>query len=86
MSTWSWNCHGIGTPWAIQFLKESILQKNLNFVFLSETLCKKERVAKVRDIIGFEGVHAVETQGHSGGLALFWRNKDEVTIQSYSNI
>lgn len=84
MSTLSWNCHGIGTPWAIQFLKELILQKNPNFIFLSETLCKKEKAERIRDMIGFEGVFTVEAQGHNGGLVLFWRNKDEVTVQSFS--
>lgn len=26
----------------------------------------------------------VEASGHSGGVALLWRNKDEVTLSSYS--
>ncbi|KAK1405484.1 hypothetical protein POM88_005089 [Heracleum sosnowskyi] len=83
MSTWSWNCHGLGTPWALQFLQESILQKNPDFVFISEILCKAKRVEKVKEIIGFEGAFTVETQGRSGGLSFLWRNKKEATILSY---
>ncbi|KAK1393016.1 hypothetical protein POM88_012072 [Heracleum sosnowskyi] len=84
MSTLSWNCHGPGTPWALQFLKESILQKSPDFVFLSEILCKKDRVEKVKNNIGFEGAFIVDTIGRSGGLALLWRNKQEVMVLSYS--
>lgn len=36
------------------------------------------------ELLGFEGVCIVEVQGHIGGLVLYWRNKDEVKIQSYS--
>ncbi|XP_074342398.1 uncharacterized protein LOC141679917 [Apium graveolens] len=35
-------------------------------------------------MVGFEGAYTVDAQGHSGGLVLFWRNKDEVTVQSHS--
>ncbi|XP_074342593.1 uncharacterized protein LOC141680200 [Apium graveolens] len=84
MSTWSWNCRGLGTPWALQFLKESILQKSPDFIFLSEILCKVKRVEKVKDVIGFEGAFTVETHGHSGGLALLWRNKKDVSVMSYN--
>lgn len=79
-----WNCYGLGTPWAFQFLKESILQKQPKIVFLSETLCKKDRTEKLDDLLGFEGICTVVVQGHSGGLVLYRRNKDKVKIQSYS--
>lgn len=35
----------------------------------------KHKVEKVRREIGFAGSIAVESRGHSGGLALFWRNE-----------
>ncbi|KAK1399552.1 hypothetical protein POM88_009415 [Heracleum sosnowskyi] len=42
-----------------------------------------------RDVLevekGFEGALGVDCQGQGGGLVMFWRNKEEVTIQSYSN-
>ena len=84
MSILSWNCHGLGTPWALQFLKESILQKNPDFVFLSEILCKKERVEKLKELVNFDGAFTVETQGHSGGIAFLWRTQHEVKLLSYS--
>lgn len=31
-------------------------------------------------MLGFEGAIVVASQGHSGGLAFLWRNKEEVTV------
>lgn len=53
-------------------------------MFLCENLCKKYRVEIVKQMIGFEGVFTVEAQGHIGGLILFWRNKDDITLRSYN--
>ncbi|XP_074355853.1 uncharacterized protein LOC141695513 [Apium graveolens] len=84
MSLLSWNCHGLGTPWAFQFLKEITLQKKPDFVFLSEIICKRGTVERLQRAIGFEGMVVVESQGHSGGVAFLWRNQQEVTLRSYS--
>ncbi|XP_074374632.1 uncharacterized protein LOC141715043 [Apium graveolens] len=84
MSILSWNCHGLGTPWAFQFLKEIVLQKKPDFVFLCEILYKQLTVERLQSAIGFEGNFVVETQGHSGGVALLWRYKDEVALSSYN--
>ncbi|XP_074346132.1 uncharacterized protein LOC141684893 [Apium graveolens] len=77
MSILGWNCHGLGTPWAFQFLKEIVLQKKPDFVFISEILCKQATVESFRQSVGFEGSVAVETQGHSGGIAMIWRHQNE---------
>ncbi|KAK1381523.1 hypothetical protein POM88_028267 [Heracleum sosnowskyi] len=84
MSLISWNCHGLGTPWAFQFLKEITLQKRPDFIFLCEIISKTDTVERFQRAIGFEGVLVVESQGRSGGLALLWRHKDEVLLRSYS--
>ncbi|XP_074360757.1 uncharacterized protein LOC141701008 [Apium graveolens] len=84
MSCISWNCHGLGNLWAVQFLTKIVLQKKPNIIFLSEILCKKDRVRIVKNILGFEGAVTVERQGNSGGLDLIWRNKEEVNPKSFS--
>lgn len=53
-------------------------------MFLCETICKKVTVEKVRLSLGFDGMIAVDSSGRSGGLALLWRNKDEVTLTSFN--
>ena len=34
--------------------------------------------------MGFEGMFVVDTQGHSGGLAMLWKYNEEVQLLSYS--
>lgn len=48
ISILSWNCRVLWTPWAVQFLKEMILRKKLNFIFLSKKLCNINKVERVR--------------------------------------
>lgn len=55
MSTLSWNCRGLGNPRVVQFLMDMIIQKKPKIIFLCETLCRKEKVDRVRNLIGFEG-------------------------------
>lgn len=35
-------------------------------------------------MLRFDGAVVVESQGHIGGLALFWRNDNEVKLRSYN--
>lgn len=76
----------LGTPWAFQFLKEITLQKKPDFLFICEIICKQATVEKFQRAVGFGGVMVVEPQGRSGagGIALLWRNKDDVLLRSYS--
>lgn len=68
-------------PRAVRFLKEIINQYRPSLVFLSETLIKnKNKVAEICRKIGFAGFHAVDAQGHRGGLALLWKNDGGVQI------
>uniref|UniRef100_A0A803Q9L8 Reverse transcriptase domain-containing protein n=1 Tax=Cannabis sativa TaxID=3483 RepID=A0A803Q9L8_CANSA len=85
MSILSWNCCGLGNQRTKQFIIELHAQKRPNFIFLCETLCKKNKVEEIKNAIGFDGAFIVEAQGHSGGLALLWQSSDEVRIIGYSN-
>lgn len=84
MSTISWNYRGLGIPWVVQFLNEIVLQKKLSFIFLCEILCKKNKMESIRNLLGFEGMVTVETEGHNRGIAFMWRNKDEASLRSLS--
>lgn len=84
MSCISWNCHGLGNPCTVQFLKELILLKKPKFLFLCETICRKDKLDRLRISLGFEGAFVVDPQGKSGGLALFWRFEGEVRLLSFS--
>ncbi|KAM6580301.1 hypothetical protein CsatA_004075 [Cannabis sativa] len=82
--TISWNCRGLGNPQAQQFLADICVQKKPKFVFLSETLCAKDVVEKVKNRLGFEGSFSVDVNGKKGGLAILWRDKSEAQLLKYS--
>lgn len=79
MSTCSWNCQGVGQPWKIQFLSDVIRQTRPNFVFLCETLCRKEKIDWLCSKLCYDGVFVVDVQGRSVGLELMWRDVDQVS-------
>lgn len=76
MSIIAWNCRGLGSPRTIHFLREITQQIKPNFVFLSETLAKENRVVDICKTINYASCWVVESQGRSGGLALMWKNVD----------
>ncbi|XP_060968619.1 uncharacterized protein LOC115710455 [Cannabis sativa] len=84
MSCLSWNCRGLENPRAKQFLLDLVFQKKPNVLFLCETLCNKASMEGIRAHLGFEGSFVVEARGHSGGLALLWKDASEVVIQGFS--
>lgn len=84
MTSISWNCQGLGLPWKIQFLSDFTRQLKPNFVFLCETLSRKDKMEWVRVKLGYDGVLSVEPQGRSGGLAILWKDVDHAKLLSYS--
>ncbi|KAK1401084.1 Endonuclease/exonuclease/phosphatase family protein [Heracleum sosnowskyi] len=84
MSVLSWNCRGVGLPWNVRFLKDVVRQEKPVFIFLCETIGRKDRVEWVRRQLGYEGMVVVEPQGRSGGLALLWKETDQGNLLSYS--
>ncbi|XP_060968579.1 uncharacterized protein LOC115710349 [Cannabis sativa] len=85
MNCISWNCRGLGNPRACQFLKDIVVQKKPNFIFLSESLCKKDVIERLRVQLCFEGSFCVEAQCHKGGIALLWKAQEEVRLLQYAH-
>ncbi|XP_060962192.1 uncharacterized protein LOC133032303 [Cannabis sativa] len=83
MSILAWNCHGLGNPWASQFLKDLVIQKQPKVIFLCETLSKSEGLERIRVALGFEGVFSVDARGKSGGVAMLWRDSSDVKLLGY---
>lgn len=61
-------------PRIIRFLKEITQQKKSNF-FLSETLVKENKIKSLCRQLNFAEYCSIDVRGHSGGLALLWRNE-----------
>jgi exonuclease III len=84
MSLLSWNCQGIGSPRAVRDICLIVKENKPNILFLMETKCRKEKLEVIRVKLGFAGLFVVDSVGISGGLALFWKDGDELEIQNYS--
>lgn len=84
MNALSWNCQGLGSPRKIQFLKHITHTWKPSFVFLSETISSYSKIERLSSTLGFEGFVAVDPQGKSGGVAMFWKNAESVSLMSYS--
>ncbi|XP_074346940.1 uncharacterized protein LOC141685753 [Apium graveolens] len=64
--------------------EEHELQNQKNEVMAGVAGDSKGKMEKVRRALHFDGLFAVDSQGMSGGLALLWRVKDQVNLQSFS--
>lgn len=84
MSTLSWNCRGVGRPTEIQFLMDVVRQERPDFIFLCETVGRKDRMEWIRGKIGYDGIFAVEPYGRSGGIALFWKDMNQAKLIGFS--
>lgn len=84
MNTLSWNCRGVGRPSKIQFLIDVIRRERLEFIFLSETVGRKDKMEWVRRKVGFDGLFTVEPQGGTGGIALLLREMNQVKLIGFS--
>lgn len=60
-------------------------QNKPSFVFLSETLTIKDKIETLCKALNFAGCSVVDSQGHSGGLALLWRNEGGCKVSEASN-
>lgn len=48
-------------------------------------MCLTTRLEYVRYLLDFEGCFTVDAIGHSGGLAILWKNYDMGMILSFNN-
>ncbi|GAU36575.1 hypothetical protein TSUD_362450 [Trifolium subterraneum] len=70
----SWNCRGLGGPSAIPNLKKLAQGHKPDILFLSETLSYTRQLESIRVMLGFDSCLAIDVEGRSGGLAVFWKD------------
>lgn len=84
MSTFVWNCWGIGNPRIVNALREYVRRLDPKIVFLLKTKMKNARLKRVKVKIDYANDFYVQREGKGGGLALFWRKEVDLEIKSYS--
>lgn len=84
MKCLGWNCRGLGNSRTVRCLRDLLKTRNPDFVFLSETLVKTEKIGELSKSFGFENNFTVSCVGHGGGLAVMWKRNVTCTILSSS--
>ena len=84
MSIISWNCRGLGNLRTVQELVDLVSTKKPKMVFLMEVKVGRNQVERVKNKIQFDGLFMVDSVRGGGGLALMWKEKDWVSLMSFS--
>jgi hypothetical protein len=82
MNCLGWNCRGVGGKPTVRDLGEITRATKASMIFLCETRQKVEKVRRLRGRLGLRGFTGVDSEGLSGGLALFWNDQIHVEVQS----
>lgn len=85
MKTICWNARGLGNPRAFRALKNLVQTRNPQILFISETKCDGRVTDRIKNACKFEGCFTVNSSGAKGGLCLLWKEKEMVSITSFSN-
>ncbi|GAU28731.1 hypothetical protein TSUD_372380 [Trifolium subterraneum] len=80
----SWNCRGLGGPSAIPNLKKLARGHKPDVLFLSETLSHNRHIESIRVLLGFDSCLAIDVEGRSGGLAVFWKDSSKCRVLNYT--
>lgn len=82
MNCLSWNCRGVGNKPTVRELGGLVKAAQAKIVFLCETMQAANKVRRLRGRLGLRGFAGVDSDGLSGGLALFWCDQMHVDVQT----
>ena len=81
MNCLAWNCRGVANDPTVRDLVGLVRAANAKLIFLCETHQKANKVCRLRGRLGLGGFAGCDSQGLSGGLALFWCDQIHVEIK-----
>ncbi|GAU45877.1 hypothetical protein TSUD_401030, partial [Trifolium subterraneum] len=55
-----------------------------DIIFLSETLCKSQKMENIRVMLKYESCLSIDVEGRSGGLSVMWKDTVKCQIMNYS--
>ncbi|MBA0573533.1 hypothetical protein Golob_000803 [Gossypium lobatum] len=79
------NCRGLRYPATVLELKQLLIANNPDVVFLCEIKMHSNNFTCIQNQCRMAECLAVSSEGHSGGLAMLWKDGVNVTIQNYSS-
>ena len=84
MSTFCWNCRGVGNTATVQELRDFARKLAPTLLCIVETQIGGSRVENLAGTLGYDNAYAVDSEGRSGGIGLFWNNGIKIDILGYS--
>lgn len=84
MSFLVWNYHGLGNLRIGKELEVVVRAKDPSVVFIVEIWANEIRLKEVQWNLDFENLFFVERNNRGGGLALYWRNSIDLSIDTFS--
>ena len=84
MSLIVWNYYELGNLHRGKEFGVVIRAKDLSAVFITETWVDKARLKEIQRQIEFENLFFLERNNRGGGLALYWRNSLDLSIDTFS--
>jgi exonuclease III len=84
MSTFLWNCRGLGNAATVRELRDFAKEFAPTILCVVETQVHKSRVESLAGTQGYDNVFAVSSTGRIGGVAVLWNNEIKLDILPYS--
>ena len=84
MNILCWNCRGLGNPQTVQELGDLIWAQDSLVVFLAETWLDKARLEETKVCYKFKGLIEVSRISRGGGVAMFWKEGCNLSLDTYS--
>ena len=84
MNAMSWNCRELGNPRIVRELRNIVKQEGPTLLFVMETKIRGKHVEDLKHTLGFSGCFAVDSDGLSGGIGLFWSREVDVSLKNFS--
>lgn len=81
MSCLAWNCCEAGNATTVRDLCALVKETSSQIVFLCETRQKVDKLSRLCKRLGLRGCAGIDSDGLSGGLALFWHESVSIDIK-----
>ena len=80
MSALCWNCRGAGKLEAVRELRVFARKFAPSMLCIVETQISGARFEVFANTLGYDQAYAIDSQGRSGGMGIFWNNTTNVQI------
>lgn len=84
MKLFNWNVYRLGNPQTLRVFQRLVTVEDPKVIFLMETKLLLKQLEWIRIKLKMEGVFEVDLVGLDGGLTLFWKEGNMISVLSYS--